>query len=198
MSCGTYCYQRQWDCRAGRLKKLSEVQIKPSPTRNYSSEGARANSIRRRVARYTKNNNNIYGNKNTPEQTLGYGPVFGTAKAPSVFNNCGGCGDRTTTTKNVYRSNGGTGGDVVYWKRIMGGPRQLTTGNNTAVADKSCGMNDQCDSNKAARCGLGGKNFLNHRRGVTLQYGAQRLAAGLTESEEAEYEEAEEEADADW
>jgi hypothetical protein len=175
MSCGRYCYQRQWDCRAGRLKKLSQVQIKPSPTRNYGSEGPRANSIRRRVARYTKNNNNIYGNKSTPEQTLGYGPVFGTAKAPSVFNNCGGCGDRTTTTKNVYRSNGGTGGDVVYWKRVMGGPRQLTTGNNTAVADKPCGMNAQCDSNKAARCGLGGKNFLNHRRGVTLLYGAQRV-----------------------
>jgi len=165
MSCGAYCYQRQWDCRAGRLKKLSQVQIKPSPTRNYGSGGARANSIRRRVARYTTNNNNVNSNlKENPKQTLGYGPVFGTAKAPSVFNNCGGCGDKTTTTKNVYRSNGGTGGDVVYWKRIMGGPRQLTTGND-ATDDGTCGLNNQCTATKSRNCVLGGNRWLNYRRG---------------------------------
>ena len=163
MSC-QYCYQRQWDCRAGRLKKLSQVQIKPSPTRNYGSGGARANSIRRRVARYTNNGSNDVATKSNQKQTLGYGPIFGTGKAPSVFNNCGGCGDRTTTTKNIYRSNGGTGSDVVYWKRIMGGPRQLTTGNDATV-DGTCGLSNQCNANKAAPCNLSGRRFLNLRRG---------------------------------
>jgi len=92
---------------------LTNVQKQPGPTRNYGSEGARQNSIRRRVMS-VKNN----GSKTN------YGPLFGGKKKPSVFSNCGFCGDRNVAEgKNVYYNNGGTSGTNTYWNKIAAGPK---------------------------------------------------------------------------
>lgn len=113
MPCGQYCYQRKWQCQGGRLRQLTNVQKQPGPTRNYGSEGARQNSIRRRVMS-VKNN----GSKTN------YGPLFGGKKKPSVFSNCGFCGDRSVEEgKNVYYNNGGTSGTNTYWNKIAAGPK---------------------------------------------------------------------------
>lgn len=172
MSCGTYCYHNQWACRPGRLRKLSEVQIQPGPTRNYGSEGARVNSIRRRVLRVNRkyNNGDIQGNR---KQTEGYGPLFGTAEKPSIFNNCTGCGGVDNgSTKFYYRQNGGTGSDVSYWKRVMGGSTNLFPTSN--VNSASCSLDERCTGveNVAGAkvssnfCSLGGNRWLNFRRGL--------------------------------
>ena len=113
MPCGQYCYQKKWQCQGGRLRQLTNVQKQPGPTRNYGSEGARQNSIRRRVMS-VKNN----GSKTN------YGPLFGGKKKPSVFSNCGFCGDRSVEEgKNVYYNNGGTSGTNTYWNKIAAGPK---------------------------------------------------------------------------
>ncbi len=113
MPCGQYCYQRKWQCQGGRLRQLTNVQKQPGPTRNYGSEGARQNSIRRRVMSV----------KTTGSKT-NYGPLFGGKKKPSVFSNCGFCGDRSVEEgKNVYYNNGGTSGTNTYWNKIAVGPK---------------------------------------------------------------------------
>ena len=113
MPCGQYCYQRKWQCQGGRLRQLTNVQKQPGPTRNYGSEGARQNSIRRRVMSV----------KTTGSKT-NYGPLFGGKKKPSVFSNCGFCGDRSVEEgKNVYYNNGGTSGTNTYWNKIAAGPK---------------------------------------------------------------------------
>ena len=113
MPCGQYCYQRKWQCQGGRLRQLTNVQKQPGPTRNYGSENARENSIRRRVMS-VKNN----GSKTN------YGPLFGGKKKPAVFSNCGFCGDRSVAEgKNVYYNNGGTSGTNTYWNKIAAGPK---------------------------------------------------------------------------
>ena len=81
MPCGQYCYQRKWQCQGGRLRQLTNVQKQPGPTRNYGSEGARENSIRRRVMSVKITN-----------ASQQYGPLFGKKKKPSILNNCGYCG----------------------------------------------------------------------------------------------------------
>ena len=113
MPCGQYCYQRKWQCQGGRLRQLTNVQKQPGPTRNYGSEGARENSIRRRVMSVKTN-----GSKTN------YGPLFGGKKKPSVFSNCGYCGDRSVEEgKNVYYNNGGTSSTNTYWNKIAVGPK---------------------------------------------------------------------------
>ena len=113
MPCGQYCYQRKWQCEGGRLRQLTNVQKQPGPTRNYGSEGARENSIRRRVMSVKTN-----GSKTN------YGPLFGGKKKPSVFSNCGFCGDRSVAEgKNVYYNNGGTSSTNTYWNKIAVGPK---------------------------------------------------------------------------
>jgi hypothetical protein len=113
MPCGQYCYQKKWQCQGGRLRQLTNVQKQPGPTRNYGSEGARENSIRRRVMSVKTN-----GSKTN------YGPLFGGKKKPSVFSNCGFCGDRSVEEgKNVYYNNGGTSGTNTYWNKIAAGPK---------------------------------------------------------------------------
>tara|TARA_B110000858_G_scaffold136833_1_gene155481 strand:+ start:3229 stop:3735 length:507 start_codon:yes stop_codon:yes gene_type:complete len=167
MSCGTYCYHNRWVSQPGRLRKLSRVQIQPGPTRDYGSTGALANSIRRRVMRPNTQVNKGYTKKNM-KQAQGYGPLFGEAKSPGVYNKCKGRG------KNFYKSNGGTGSDVVYWKKVAGGPRQLTSGNNCELG--ICGgapvgftraqKQAACTKIKSGLCVLGGKKWLNFRRGI--------------------------------
>ena len=125
-----YCYSSRWLAQPGRLSKLTNVQKQPGPTRDYGSSNARSNAIRRRVMRPST----------TPSttQTKGYGPLFGTTKNNS-FSKC------ASDKKNFYQSNSGTGNDVVYWKRIAVGPRELKPSNCD-------GVNSNCDSVAAAEC----------------------------------------------
>ena len=165
MLCGQYCYERNWQCQGGRLRQLTNVQKQPGPTRNYGSEGARENSIRRRVMSVKRN-----GSKTN------YGPLFGGKKKPSVFSNCGFCGDRSVEEgKNVYYNNGGTSGTNTYWNKIAVGPKGTSGGRLGCGCDESepC-VNRLCGTNGTtllggAPCslggaGLGGKNWLNYRR----------------------------------
>ena len=69
MSCGNYCFQRQWECRPGKLKRLSEVQQQPSPTRDYGSDGARSNYVMRRVVRTNATRNKL-------QEISGFGSSF--------------------------------------------------------------------------------------------------------------------------
>mgnify|MGYP006102911883 CR=1 FL=1 len=169
MSCGTYCYHNRWVAQPGRLLKLTKVQNQPGPTRDYGSSGALSNSIRRRVMRPNKQASTGFTKSNL-KQTDGYGPLFGTAKAPGIFDNCSPKG------KNYYRSNGGTSSDVTYWKKIAVGPRQLFTNSSK----ESCSL-DQCKNATGATktamkkacgkvgtgiCVLGGKKWLQVRRGL--------------------------------
>lgn len=169
MPCGTYCYHNQWLCRPGRLRKLTEVQKQPSPTRDYGSEGARENSIRRRVLS-TNSNQNRGGTKDQIKQTEGFGPLFGKRVKPSIFNNCEGCGARDNgETKYYYRSNGGTGADMIYWRRVMVGTTSLFPESGSTAP--SCSMrnckgqeNTAGNAVRGGMCVLGGKNWLNYRR----------------------------------
>ena len=165
MSCGTYCYHNRWVAQPGRLLKLTKVQNQPGPTRDYGSSGALSNSIRRRVMRPNKQASTGFTKSNL-KQTDGYGPLFGTAKAPGIFDNCSPKG------KNYYRSNGGTSSDVTYWKKIAVGPRQLFTNSSK----ESCSLEDCKEANNAAckevrkgLCVLGGKKWLHVRRGLALK-----------------------------
>lgn len=87
----------------GRLAYLNKYS-KPSPTRNYSSEGARARSIRRRVG--TKKRNGVKQ----------YGPLFGIKQ-----NNCPG----SVKNKQFVHANHGNSSDVIYFKRISGGSMKI-------------------------------------------------------------------------
>jgi len=136
MPCGQYGYglcrtnrQRGIASRPviGRLSYLQR-QTKPMPTRNYGSEDARARSIRRRVARVKTPSTDQYGNT----VKYGYGPLFGLRKGVgNTWLPNGQC-------KYVFSANGGSGGDVTYWKRIMGGSMNIvTTGGG---GSESCGI----------------------------------------------------------
>jgi hypothetical protein len=88
----------------GRLAYLNKYS-KPSPTRNYSSEDARARSIRRRVGT-NKNRNGVKQ----------YGPLFGLKQ-----NNCPG----SVKNKHFVHANHGNSSDVIYFKRISGGSMKI-------------------------------------------------------------------------
>lgn len=134
-----YCYHNRWVSQPGRLLKLTKVQQKPSPTKDNSSTGARENQIRNRVMRPSNQS---------------YGPLFGNGTF-HTFNN-----------KIFYRkSSGGTGSNVIYWKKIAVGPRSIscaTTCEN--VTDPQ--IIGACVKIKRGTCFLGSKLFLNKRRGL--------------------------------
>ena len=92
------------DCKL-RLIQLNHAS-KPSPTKLTGSQVSRENHIRRRVAKLNldKTTNRIW-----------YGPLFGLAKNPKYGGDC----------SDVYYANGGSGSDIVQWKRIYGGSRTL-------------------------------------------------------------------------
>ena len=131
MSCATteptkLCYNCRWYCRPGRLRRLN-LQNKPSPTREYGSLGARENYIRRRTAaRIRKPTAKCYNYKGEQcNQYIAYGPRFGLRKRPTVC--CCPDGDPKCqhTKSSWFRSNGGSGSDVTFWKRISAGPANL-------------------------------------------------------------------------
>ena len=126
MPCGQLCYNYRWHCRPGRLRRLN-LQNKPNPTRDYGSLGARENYIRRRTAaRIRKPTAKCYNYKGEQcNQYIAYGPRFGLRKRPTVC--CCPDGDPKCqhTKSSWFRSNGGSGSDVTFWKRISAGPANL-------------------------------------------------------------------------
>jgi len=102
-----------------RLKELNNAK-KPAPTNLKGAQVARENYIRRRVAS-VKNGNTCFNTKKNPncDAKYAYGPVFGIKKNP-----------RNGNCSNIYSANGGSGSDIVQWKRIYGGSRILFSNNN--------------------------------------------------------------------
>ena len=125
MPCGQYGYglcrtNRQRGVASqpsiGRLSYLQR-QSKPAPTRNYGSEDARTRALRRRVARVKRPSTDQYGN----QVSYGFGPLFGLRKGiGSTWLPSGQC-------KYVFSANSGSGADVTYWKRVMGGSMNIVT-----------------------------------------------------------------------
>ena len=104
----------------GRLAYLNKYS-KPSPTRNYSSDDARARAIRRRVMGKINVNNSARN-----------GPLFGLKKnrCPNYCDKKGmDCG-----ANSVYNANNGSSSDFTYFKKIAGGPIKL----NTCIDWKGC------------------------------------------------------------
>ena len=102
-----------------RLKEINH-QDNPAPTRLRGAEVAIGNAIRRRVARM-KAPSKCFGYKGEQcNPNLAYGPVFGFRQAPRFGSRCGDKGFR-----NIYSANHGDSSDVITWKRLYGGPRQL-------------------------------------------------------------------------
>jgi hypothetical protein len=97
----------------GRLAYLNKYS-KPSPTRNYSSDDARARAIRRRVMGKIKINGSARN-----------GPLFGLKK-----NRC----HRNNLDNSVYTANNGSSSDFTYFKKIAGGNIKL----NPCVDQKGC------------------------------------------------------------
>lgn len=138
MPCGQYGYG---NCRTNRTRGLAsrpaigrlsylQRQTKPMPTRNYGSEDARARTIRRRVTRIKKPSQDQYGNT----VNYAYGPLFGLRKGVgNTWLPSGQC-------KYVFSANGGTGSDVTYWKRVMGGSMNIvTSGGGANSCNLGCG-----------------------------------------------------------
>ena len=144
MPCGQLCYNYRWHCRPGRLRRLN-LQNKPSPTREYGSLGARENYIRRRTAaRIRKPTAKCYNYKGEQcNQYIAYGPRFGLRKRPTVC--CCPDGDPKCqhTKSSWFRSNGGSGSDVTFWKRISAGPANLMP---------SCLGTPQCSPSQEDQC----------------------------------------------
>lgn len=142
MPCGTYRYKMNWECRVGRLNRLN-TQVKPNSTLDYGSLAARERLIRRRTSANIWTNPPfdpmIKGGNNRawPNARAGVGPQYNGYQAYGpLFGEKRGVGSgpcactpeavaAEKTKGRIYRSNGGSSSDVVYWKRIHGGSIQL-------------------------------------------------------------------------
>lgn len=106
-----------------RLKELNNAK-KPAPTKLKGAQVARENYIRRRVATIKQAKPCLPPDKKFKgencNKNYAYGPVFGIAKGPRY----GGRGNDAGCS-NIYYANGGSGSDVVQWKRLYGGSRTL-------------------------------------------------------------------------
>ena len=136
MPCGQYQYglcrtnrQRGVASRPsiGRLSYLNR-QSKPTPTRNYGSEDARARALRRRVGRVKIPSTDQFGD----QVGFGYGPLFGLRKGIGrTWLPNGQC-------RFIFSANSGAGADVTYWKRVMGGSMNIVTSGNSGDAHGNC------------------------------------------------------------
>uniref|UniRef100_A0A6C0C6G5 Uncharacterized protein n=1 Tax=viral metagenome TaxID=1070528 RepID=A0A6C0C6G5_9ZZZZ len=145
MPCGQYNYGL---CRTGRTKGIAsrptigrlsylQRQTKPMPTRNYGSEDARSRAIRRRVTKIKTPSTDQYGNT----VKYGYGPLFGLRKGVgNTWSPSGQC-------KYVFSANGGSGSDVAYWKRVMGGSMNIVT-SGSGDANGNCSFVACVNGNK--------------------------------------------------
>ena len=150
MTLGTYCYHNRWESQPGRLLKLTKAQQKPGPTRDISSTGARENQIRNRVMRATANS-----------KKQRYGPLFGKG----TFNTLSTCKSTNNRYGTHYKSGGGTGGDIIYWKKIAVGPRSITCAPECSEVT-NLKFKGACTKIKNGTCFLGSKSFLSKRRGL--------------------------------
>lgn len=111
-----------------RLKELNNAQ-KPAPTKLKGSQVARENYIRRRVAVIKQIKDCLPKDKRLKNgqcnETYAYGPVFGIARGPKFGGKDASKGCSGGGCNNIYYANGGSGSDVVQWKRLYGGSRTL-------------------------------------------------------------------------
>ena len=159
-----------------RLKELNNAQ-KPAPTKLKGSQVARENYIRRRVAVIKQIKDCLPKDKRLKNgecnETYAYGPVFGIARGPKFGGKDASKGCSGGGCNNIYYANGGSGSDVVQWKRLYGGSRTL-------FSTKSCkyGCCGQVGPegkgvNKGCRCYGNGKSNLRYKttNGISLQVG---------------------------
>jgi|UniRef100_A0A6C0C1I8 hypothetical protein len=103
-----------------RVRQLQK-QKKPGLTNVKGSHSAMQNHVRRRIAPIVRAYKDKELNKFYKQK---YGPLFGIKKIP--INQCQ---DGSTQAKGSlgYASHGGTNADVIYFKHLYGGTRQLLT-----------------------------------------------------------------------
>lgn len=141
--------------RAGcpiRLKELNNAR-KPAPTKLKGAQVARENYIRRRVATIKQVKPCVPEDKKFKGQNCNdiyaYGPVFGIAKGPR-YGGRNGKGCKSGGCYNVYYANGGSGSDIVQWKRLYGGSRTLFS--TKACKYGCCGDVKKDGLNKGCYC----------------------------------------------
>jgi len=156
--------------RAGcpiRLKELNNAS-KVSPTKLKGAQVARENYIRRRVATIKQVKSCLPEDKKFKGEncntTYAYGPVFGIAQGPKYGGRNPAKGCKAGGCVNVYYANGGTGADVVQWKRLYGGPRVLFNTSNCSYG--CCGKVGEDGLGKGCYC-----YALNVTSDVTLRRG---------------------------
>lgn len=93
-----------------RLRELNTSRNK-GPTSMQGGSISNGNAIRRRVARIS------YNNSRGEPVKASYGPLFGLKKTPLLGGNC--------TDKSLHSANAGNSSDVIFWKKLYGGPRTL-------------------------------------------------------------------------
>lgn len=118
-----------------RLREIS-VQRNRGPTTLTGGQISNSNAIRRRVAKISYNK---YRNE---KAKVSYGPLFGLKKSPSLGGDGPLCNDKA-----LFSSNGGSGNEVVFWKRIFGGNPHLFDTNSCSYGccdDKIFAKDDNC------------------------------------------------------
>lgn len=101
----------------GRVRQLQRKK-KPGLTNIKGSRNALENHIRRRIAPIKRS----YQDKNGKYWKQTYGPLFGIKKQAIDR-----CQDGSTVAKGAlgYAAHTGTNEDIIYFKRVYGGVRQL-------------------------------------------------------------------------
>jgi len=158
-----------------RLKELNNAK-KPAPTKLKGSQVARENYIRRRVAVIKQIKDCLPKDKRLKNgecnETYAYGPVFGIARGPKYGGKDASKGCSGGGCNNIYYANGGSGSDVVQWKRLYGGSRTLFSTKSCKYG--CCGQvgPDGKGVNKGCRCrGDGTINIKYISTGTSLQIG---------------------------
>jgi len=103
----------------GRVRQLQRKK-KPGLTNIKGSRNALENHIRRRIAPIKRS----YQDKNGKHWQQKYGPLFG-GKTQAIDRSCDGTSGKGALG---YAAHTGTNEDIIYFKRLYGGVRQL--GNN--------------------------------------------------------------------
>jgi hypothetical protein len=103
-----------------RLRELNTAR-KRGPTSLQGGAISNGNAIRRRVAHVT------YKKDGVDTRKPSYGPLFGFKKNPHLGGKC--------ADKALHSANSGNSSDVIYWKKLYGGPRPLFS---TASCDYGC------------------------------------------------------------
>lgn len=124
-----------------RLRELNTARNK-GPTSMQGGSISNGNAIRRRVARVSYNNS-----RNEPTKAS-YGPLFGLKKKPLLGGNC--------TDKALHSANTGNSSDVIYWKKLYGGPRPLISTQSCdygCCGDKLFNKDTTCEKTSEAKKG---------------------------------------------